>query len=185
MTDNKRAADAERDEALKKWVQEVEGASIEVTSLMRFSYRDGWADRAALSGCADGGKDSSDARDAERYRRIRLGLSDVHGDVYAMVFAGDGDYPEDGDDLDRIVDAAIAKDSAAGASNERADAESIQNEYYGRGREIGYREGIAAASRADAEKDAARWHMAMEEGFISEDAFCMIDAAILAANKGK
>jgi hypothetical protein len=59
---------------------------------------------------ADGGKDSSDARDAERYRRIRLGLSDVHGDVYAMVFAGDGDYPEDGDDLDRIVDAAIARE---------------------------------------------------------------------------
>jgi hypothetical protein len=34
----------------------------------------------------------------------------VHGDVYAMVFAGDGDYPEDGDDLDRIVDAAIARE---------------------------------------------------------------------------
>jgi hypothetical protein len=111
MTDNKRAADdAGRHEALKKWVQEVEGASIEVTPLMRFAYGDGWADRAALSSRADGGKDSSDARDAERYRRIRLGLSDVHGDVYAMVFAGDGDYPEDGDDLDRIVDAAIAKE---------------------------------------------------------------------------
>jgi hypothetical protein len=68
----------------------------------------GW--QAALSSRADGGKDSSDARDAERYRRIRLGLSDVHGDVYAMVFAGDGDYPEDGDDLDRIVDAAIARE---------------------------------------------------------------------------
>jgi len=46
--------------------------------------------------------------DAERYRRIRLCRSDYYGDVYAMVFAADGDYPEDGENLDRIVDAAIA-----------------------------------------------------------------------------
>lgn len=47
-------------------------------------------------------------KDAERYRFIRRGLSDHHGDVYAMVFAGDGDYPENGEALDRIVDSAIA-----------------------------------------------------------------------------
>ena len=46
--------------------------------------------------------------DAVRYRRIRLCRSDYYGDVYAMVFAADGDYPEDGENLDRIVDAAIA-----------------------------------------------------------------------------
>lgn len=47
-------------------------------------------------------------RDAARYRRIRLGQSDLHGDVYAMIFAPDGDYPEDGDELDAAIDAAIA-----------------------------------------------------------------------------
>ena len=52
-------------------------------------------------------------KDSERYRRIRLGLSNVHGDVYAMVFAGDGDYPEDGDALDRAVDASLAKKEGA------------------------------------------------------------------------
>lgn len=43
-------------------------------------------------------------RDAERYQKIRAGRSDWHGDVYAMIFAEDGDYPQSGNDLDDIVD---------------------------------------------------------------------------------
>ncbi|MGB8510214.1 MAG: hypothetical protein WCD76_17680 [Pyrinomonadaceae bacterium] len=113
MTDEKRAAD----DALTVWRAIGEEAEAVVQRGVKYlllseemCIRLGGALEAALSARADGGKDSSDARDAERYRRIRLGLSDVHGDVYAMVFAGDGDYPEDGDDLDRIVDAAIARE---------------------------------------------------------------------------
>lgn len=48
--------------------------------------------------------------DARRYRRIRNGpYSDTHGDVYAMIFAGEGDYPLDGISLDEAVDAAIKR----------------------------------------------------------------------------
>jgi hypothetical protein len=119
MTDNKRAADdAKRyrewkhlrehgrwSNGVPKWARNYAGRMDDMTAAVAVIE-----ELASLSSRADGGKDSSDARDAERYRRIRLGLSDVHGDVYAMVFAGDGDYPEDGDDLDRIVDAAIARE---------------------------------------------------------------------------
>lgn len=52
----------------------------------------------------------ADARDAQRYRRIRNGpYSDRHGDIYAMVFAGMGDFPIKGQDLDNAVDQAIAR----------------------------------------------------------------------------
>lgn len=44
--------------------------------------------------------------DAERYQRIRLGLSERHGDVYAMVFGPEGDYPLMGPPLDAAIDAA-------------------------------------------------------------------------------
>ena len=44
-------------------------------------------------------------RDAARYRLIRKGLSEFHGDVYGMAFAEDGDYPVSGNDLDKHVDA--------------------------------------------------------------------------------
>lgn len=47
-------------------------------------------------------------QDARRYRRIRLGLTDRYGDVYAMVFDPEGDDPAEGDRLDALVDAAIA-----------------------------------------------------------------------------
>lgn len=54
---------------------------------------------------------TQDEKDAERYRRIRNGPhSDTWGDLYAMIFDGDGDYPIDGEELDEAVDAAIAKD---------------------------------------------------------------------------
>ena len=50
-----------------------------------------------------------DATDAQRYRRIRNGpYSDRHGDVYAMTFQGNGDVPIKREELDRIVDAALA-----------------------------------------------------------------------------
>jgi len=45
--------------------------------------------------------------DAARYREIREGSFDVHGDVYAMVFATDGDFPAYGNNLDGFVDAAM------------------------------------------------------------------------------
>lgn len=44
--------------------------------------------------------------DAERYQRVRLGLSEKHGDVYAMVFGEEGDYPLMGPPLDTAIDAA-------------------------------------------------------------------------------
>lgn len=45
------------------------------------------------------------ARDAERYRKIRIGRSVWDGDVYAMTFAAGGDYPVRGDELDAFADA--------------------------------------------------------------------------------
>jgi hypothetical protein len=52
-----------RDAALKKWIKEVDGNSIEVTSLMKSAYRDGWEDCHNFSVCADGGKgDEHDSR---------------------------------------------------------------------------------------------------------------------------
>ncbi|WP_315127307.1 hypothetical protein [Comamonas antarctica] len=56
-----------------------------------------------------------DARDAARYRRIRNGPhSDRYGDLYAMTFQGDGDLSVTGDELDRVVDAAIAAQAKGG-----------------------------------------------------------------------
>ena len=60
------------------------------------------AQRAAEAKCAEL------ERDAGRYRRIRLGISAYHGDVYAMVFDPEGDYPVEKDDLDSLLDAIIA-----------------------------------------------------------------------------
>lgn len=59
---------------------------------------------------------SSAAKDAARYRQVRLGLSDVHGDVYAMVFAEDGDYPVQDEHLDRLADEGIARKKPTGGS---------------------------------------------------------------------
>ena len=50
-------------------------------------------------------KAERDHEDAMRYRKIRLGRSDFHGDVYATVFAEDGDYPIAELVLDHQVDA--------------------------------------------------------------------------------
>lgn len=44
----------ELEESVAKWNSEVRGAGIEVTSLMRSAYRDGWADALASSSTASG-----------------------------------------------------------------------------------------------------------------------------------
>lgn len=55
--------------------------------------------------------------DAARYRKIRAGRSDYHGDCYAMSFQPDGDEPLDGEELDRTVDAMRAIDTTRQASS--------------------------------------------------------------------
>ena len=51
-------------------------------------------------------------KDAERYRALRNGLSDWHGDCYVMTFDVDGDFPVVGADMDARVD-RMAKRLAA------------------------------------------------------------------------
>jgi hypothetical protein len=107
MTDNKRAADdSERDEALKKWMQEVEGTSIEVTPLMRSAYRDGWADRAALSSRADGGKGEA----VRAYAIYRTRLEENEGEEFFFAANWHNDYiAQDGE---RIVSGLFVPDTA-------------------------------------------------------------------------
>lgn len=67
--------------------------------------------------------DEAQATDARRYQQIRKGQSDLHGDVYAMVFAGDGDYPVRGDNLDTLADGMIAREGKPAADILRAVGE--------------------------------------------------------------
>lgn len=60
----------------------------------------------------------ADMQDAERYRVIREGKSDWHGDCYAMTFSEDGDFPLRGDKLDAAVDAQAARQEGADRGNE-------------------------------------------------------------------
>jgi hypothetical protein len=68
-------------------------------------------DRLSLSSCADGGKDSSDARDAERYRFIQNSQwyvgPEPEGDTQGVSWCN---FNCDQQPLDTHIDAAIAKE---------------------------------------------------------------------------
>jgi hypothetical protein len=67
MTDNKRAADDAEREKFNAWFKsEHTRMAVSPSFACKAWARAAW--QAALSSRADGGKDSSDARDAERYR---------------------------------------------------------------------------------------------------------------------
>lgn len=68
---------------------------------------------AAITHPRSGVVSDEEVRDAARYRHIRKGLSEFHGDVYAMTFSDDGDYQVAGNDLDKHIDAAIAQEQQA------------------------------------------------------------------------
>lgn len=71
--------------------------------------------RAAITRIHDHGDELlALAQDAERYRVLRNGLSDWHGDCYAMTFDSEGDYPVVGADLDNRVDRMIERAAIAG-----------------------------------------------------------------------
>jgi hypothetical protein len=102
VSNDKRAADDAEREAFEAWANERE---LDLTPGYPGQYSDcntdfawgAWQARAALSSRADGGKDSSDARDAERWRmNIRL-MRRKHGQ-------------REINEVLAVVDAAIAKE---------------------------------------------------------------------------
>jgi hypothetical protein len=103
VTDNKRAADDAEREAFEAWVSASGREHMLERDHPHLWYKDltvsAWwtAWQAALSSRADGGKDSGDARDAERWRmNIRL-MRRKHGQ-------------REINEVLAVVDAAIAKE---------------------------------------------------------------------------
>jgi hypothetical protein len=114
MEDNKRAAD---DANLERYIahethvkcERIPGANFYTAAEMAID-----AYKAALSSRADGGKDSSDARDAERYRWLRE--QDDSGPLFVM-YGSNGTWGECGHSdiygelLDESIDEEIAKEA--------------------------------------------------------------------------